>query len=198
MRTGLVPGIWSKLLVVPIFEAKSHMNPLNYRPVSLTLVCCKSMERMVVAWLTKYLESNDILSPHQYGFRSSRSTEDQLLLTYDDVWRWIDEGYVANVVMIDLSKAFDVVSHAVLLSKLESLGISGSLLAWISAFLSGRVMSVCASGCTSSPVDVTSGFPQGSVIGPLLFLIYINHISSGLLCKFKAFADNYKLYLRYS
>ena len=100
--------------------------------------------------------------------------------------------------MLDFSKAFDVVSHAVLLSKLELLGICGSLLAWISAFLSGRVMSVCVSGCMSSLVDVTSGVPQGSVLGPLLFLIFINHVSSGLLCKFKAFADDYKLYSRYS
>jgi hypothetical protein len=198
MRTGLVPGIWSKSLVVPIFKAKSHTDSLNYRPVSLTLVCCKSMERMVVARLTEYLEINDILSPHQYGFRSGRSTEDQLLLTYEDVGRWVDEGYVSDVIMLDFSKAFDVVSHAVLLSKLELLGICGSLLAWISAFLSDRVMSVCVSGCMSSPVDVTSGVPQGSVLGPLLFLIYINHVSSGLLCKFKAFADDYKLYLRYS
>ena len=85
-----------------------------------------------------------------------------------------------------------------LLSKLESLGVGGSLLAWISAFLSVRVMSVSVSGRLSSPVDVTSGVPQGSVLGPLLFLIYINHISSGLACRFKAFADDYKLYLGYS
>ena len=198
MRTGIIPVAWSRSVVVPIFKAKSHTDPLNYRPVSLTSVCCKSMERIVASRLTEYLESNNILSSHQYGFRSNRSTEDQLLLTYDDVGRWIDEGYVVDVIMLDFSKAFDVVSHGVLLSKLESLGVGGLLLAWISAFLSGRVMSVSVSGRLSSPVDVTSGVPQGSVLGPLLFLIYINHISDGLACKFKAFADDYKLYLGYS
>ena len=197
LRTGAVPEVWGESLVVPIFKAKSHTDPLNYRPVSLTSVCCKAMERIVVSQLTEYLESNNILSPHQYGFRKNRSTEDQLLLTYDDVGRWTDEGYVVDVILLDFSKAFDVVSHAVLLSKLESLGVCNPLLAWICAFLSGRVMSVCVGSSMSSPVDVTSGVPQGSVLGPLLFLIYINHISSGLSCRFKAFADDYKLYLRY-
>lgn len=197
MRTGLVPEIWSKSVVVPIFKAKAHTDPLNYRPVSLTSVCCKSMERIVASKLADYLEENDILSSHQYGFRRNRSTEDQLLLTYDDVGRWMDGGDVVDVILLDFSKAFDVVNHSVLLSMLQSLGVGGRLLTWIFAFLSGRMMSVCVDGCHSRPVEVTSGVPQGSVLGPLLFLVYINYVANDLSCSYKAFADDFKLYLKY-
>ena len=104
MRMGTVPDVWSKSIVVPIFKAKLHTDPLNYRPVSLTLVCCQLMERIVVSQLTEYLESSNILSSQQYGFWRNHSTEDQLLLTYNDVGRWVDERYIVDVIMLDFSK----------------------------------------------------------------------------------------------
>jgi hypothetical protein len=198
MQSGVLPAIWRESVVVPIFKGKSHCDPLNYRPVSLTSVCCKSMERIVVDQLVDYLEYNNILSCHQFGFRKGRSTEDQLLLTYSDVCCWVDEGSIVDVVLLDFSKAFDVVHHAVLLSKLRALGVQGKLLDWIGAFLSNRVMAVCVDGVTSGNVEVTSGVPQGSVLGPILFLVYINFVSHGLSCCHKAFADDYKLYLKFS
>ena len=194
----LFRSVGSQSEVVPIFKAKSHCDPLNYRPVSLTSVCCKVMEKMVVAELMGYLETNNILSPEQYGFRRSRSTEDQLLLTYNELSMWFDEGLVVDLALLDYSKAFDVVHHLILLLMLQSLGVSGRLLEWIAAFLSNRVMRVCVDGATSDQVPVTSGVPQGSVLGPILFLVYINHVSSGLQCGYKAFADDYKLYVKYS
>jgi hypothetical protein len=195
--SGVLPDMWKQSLVIPLYKSKSRYDPLNYRPVSLTSVCCKSMERVLASYLTEYLESNDILSPHQFGFRRHRSTEDQLLLTYADVAEWVDEGMVVDVVLLDFSKAFDVVSHVVLLSKLQDLGVVESLIRWIHSFLTGRTMSVGVDGCASTTREVRSGVPQGSVLGPILFLVYINSVTSGVVSSFKAFADDYKLYLRF-
>ena len=198
LRTGLVPAVWKMSLVVPLFKKSSHADPRNYRPVSLTSVCCKVMEKLVVLQLRDFLEDNGLLSQCQYGFRKNRSTEDQLLLTYNDVVSWMDMGYVVDVLLLDFSSAFDVVNHVVLMCMLRSIGLGDRLLEWIHAFLSNRSMSVCVERAQSRPVEVTSGVPQGSVIGPLLFLIYVNHISAELTCHYKAFADDYKLYLHFS
>ena len=195
---GILPETWKKSSVVPIFKSKSRYDPSNYRPVSLTSICCKTMERVIAAQLVTFLENNNLLSSNQYGFRQNRSTEDQLLLTYGDVASWVDCGSVVDVVFLDFSKAFDVVCHTVLLQKLRSIGLPDLLLTWVHCFLVGRTMRVSCGGCSSREVAVLSGVPQGSVLGPLLFLIYINHVSSGISSCFKAFADDYKLYLKFS
>ena len=123
-----------------------------------------------------------------------RSTSDQLLLVYSEVSRQVDEGGVVDVLLFYYSKAFDVVRHDILIAKLHCLGVQGSTLQWISSFLSGRLMRVAVKGSLSKPRKVDSGIPQGSVLGPLLFLIYINHIASHLSCLYKIFADDLKIY----
>ena len=145
--------------------------------------------------LNRYLSSNSLLVGEQFGFRSGHSTSDQLLLTYNDISLGLDSGYVVDLVFFDFSKAFDKVSHSVLLTKLLKIGISQQLLMWIRCFLTSRVMQVRVSSVVSDPVPVTSGVPQGSVLGPILFLIYVNHVVTNLKCNYKIFADDVKLYL---
>ena len=193
--TSLIPREWTTSRIIPIFKKGSRSDPLNYRPISLTSVCCKTMERIVADRLVGYLEENGILSREQFGFRKGMSVEDQLLLTYNDISKWVDQGFVVDLVFFDFSKAFDVVNHAIMLIKLKSLGVSDYFLDWINAFLTDRTMGVAVGGEESGSRPVGSGVPQGSVLGPILFLIYVNFIASGITCSFKIFADDLKLYL---
>ena len=167
---------------------------LNYRPISLTSVCCETMERIVCAHLRDYLESNSLLSENQFGFRAGRSTSDQLLLVYNSISRRVDSGGICDVLLFDFSKAFDIVCHDILLAKLRVVGIDDNLLLWISSFLTNRKMKVSVKGFLSRERDVLSGVPQGSVLGPLLFLVYINNIADQLSTDYKIFADDLKLY----
>ena len=194
LREGVVPEAWKNSTVIPIFKKGTRYDPLNYRPVSLTSVCCKTLERIISQHLTSFLEDAFLLDQNQFGFRAGRSTSDQLLLVYSEVSRQVDEGGVVDVLLFDYSKAFDVVRHDILIAKLHCLGVQGSTLQWISSFLSGRLMRVAVKGSLSKPRKVDSGVPQGSVLGPLLFLIYINHIASNLSCLYKIFADDLKIY----
>ena len=194
LAEGSVPSAWKRSTVIPLFKKGSRYDPLNYRPVSLTSICCKTMERIIVKHLYEYLELNGILSNHQFGFRPGRSVMEQLLLVYDDISTNVDAGRTVDLVLFDYSKAFDVVCHKILIDKLQLLGIDGQLLSWISSFLTDRVMQVCVQGHYSSTKNVNSGVPQGSVLGPLLFLIYINYIGAKLSCSYKIFADDLKLF----
>ena len=191
---GQLPTDWKSSLVTPIFKKGARYDPLNYRPISTTSVCAKTFERILCEDLTFYLESNSILSSNQFGFRANRSTMDQLLLVYDNVSRLMDAGAVVDLILFDFSKAFDVVIHDLLLAKLKCLGIGGNLLQSIQSFLTNRTMSVGIQGQVSQARPVLSGVPQGSVLGPLLFLVYINSIASGLSCNYKIFADDLKIY----
>ena len=191
---GQLPSAWKASLVTPIFKKGARYDPLNYRPISTTSVCGKTFERILCEDLTNYLESNSILSPNQFGFRANRSTMDQLLLVYDNVSKSVDMGGVVDLVLLDFSKAFDVVIHDILIAKLHCLGIQGNFLRSIKSFLINRTMRVGVQGQASKPRPVLSGVPQGSVLGPLLFLVYINSIASGLSCNYKIFADDLKVY----
>ena len=213
LEEGEVPSLWKTSRVIPIFKKGPRYDPLNYRPISLTSICSKMMERAVASHIWEYLDNNNIITTNQFGFRAGRSTADQLLLVYDDVSRATDEGQISDVVLFDFSKAFDVVPHDILLEKLRWLGFSNdrhattvppneasgaSLLSWIQSFLTGRCMHVSVNGANSSPRPVRSGVPQGSVLGPILFLIFINSIASSLSSSYKIFADDLKIYASFS
>ena len=194
LEEGSLPDAWKKSLVVPIFKKGLRLDPLNYRPVCLTSVCCKRLERKLSDHIYEYLSSSSLLSSHQFGFRPGFSSSEQLLLVYEEVSAGVDKGNTVDVVLFDYSKAFDVVPHSILLNKLKLLGFDRDILRWISSFLTDRLMEVGVKDKHSTPRTVTSGVPQGSVLGPLLFLIYINHIGSQLSCRYKIFADDLKIY----
>ena len=196
MEEGVLPSQFKLARVSPIYKGKgSRSEPLNYRPISLTSVCCKTMERLVAQALFDFFELHNILTSAQFGFRPGRSTLDQLLLVYNKVTSWYDASQTVDVILFDFLKAFDRVNHRLLIKKLRQLGVSGFLLDWIHHFLTGRRMCVSVGGCSSSWTDVESGVPQGSVLGPLLFLVFVNHLVAGLDCKFMLFADDLKIYL---
>ena len=198
LEEGVLPVEWLNALIVPIYKKSVRNDPLNYRPISLTSVPCKVLEKIIVQHLLEFLESNSLLSPHQFGFRSGHSTNDQLIVTYNDITGFIDSRLVVDLVFFDYSKAFDTVRHVVLIQKLFDIGVCQQILSWIECFLRERSMQVKVSGSISESRSVKSGVPQGSVLGPLLFLIYVNHTISNLECHYKIFADDTKLYLSYS
>ena len=194
LNEGILPDAWKLSRVVPIFKEGSKASPLNYRPVSMTSMPCKVMERILVDHIVEYLEENSLLANGQFGFRQGRGVEDQLLLMYGEVVNRVDSGEVVDVVYLDFSKAFDVVNHEVMIEKLALLGFSPQILSWVRAFLVGRRMFVSVGSGDSALNLVKSGVPQGSVLGPLLFLIYVNTLAAGLNCKWYAYADDFKLY----
>ena len=190
-----VPSLWKTSNVSPIYKKGAHSDPLNYRPISLTSVCCKTMERILANKLNEYLTDHDLLSNSQFGFRSGRSVQDQLLLTYDFISDQYDQKKIVELILFDFSKAFDLIPHAIIIEKLSLLGFRDPVLGWIADFLRGRDMRVVIAGCSSSSKPVTSGVPQGSVLGPLLFIIFINHLIHDLQSFAGMFADDLKIYL---
>ena len=162
LSSGTLPTEWKVSEVFALFKKGKKSDPLNYRPVSLTSVCCKVMERMIQHHVMTYINQNSLLSDKQFGFRAGRSTEDQLLLAYADVIDSVDRGDSIDMVYLEFSKAFDQVSHGVLLTKLGRLGFSQQILNWIASFLTDRRMCVSVRGCRSRVVEVLSGVPQGS------------------------------------
>ena len=142
----------------------------------------------------KHLESNNLLCETQYGFRNKHSCESQLLTTIDDFGKVMNDKLQVDIGILDFSKAFDKVPHARLLQKIDFYGIRGKLLSWIRSFLSNRLQRVVVDGSFSSPSEVTSGVPQGSVLGPTLFLLYINDLDSGIRSSVRLFADDCLIY----
>ena len=191
---GVLVDDWKTAHVKPLFKKGSRDSPGNYRPISLTCIPCKMMERIVRDGLVNYMNSNKLFSNSQYGFRSLRSCALQLLEVMEKWTEWIDEGKNFDCIYFDFKKAFDTVAHERLLVKLKSYGIDGKLLTWIEAFLFHRKQCVIVNDNKSNWSEVSSGIPQGSVLGPTLFLIYINDIETEIQSIIRLFADDTKLF----
>ena len=193
---GQLPEDWKLAYVTPIFKKGSKSSVNNYRPVSLTSIVCKTLEKIVREEMIKHLINNNLISEHQHGFVPGRSCTTQLLEAMDQWTNILDDNGSIDIVYMDYMKAFDSVPHRRLLLKLSSSGVKANVLSWVKDFLSNRKQRVVINGVKSSEANVTSGIPQGSVLGPLLFVIYINDLPRDLKTNAKMFADDTKLYVR--
>ena len=193
-KTGKLPSDWKKANAVPVFKKGSKQLPVNYRPVSLTCICCKLMEHIIVSQISRHLDDNNILNKNQHGFRRGLSCETQLVEFVHELHQGTIKGGQVDAIVMDFSKAFDKVAHNRLMHKLDKYGIQGNTAAWIKDFLSERTQQVVVDGEFSGQVPVTSGVPQGSVLGPVLFLLFINDITEGVTSDMRLFADDTIIY----
>lgn len=194
LELGKLPTDWRCANITPLFKKGNRDIAGNYRPVSLTSIVCKTMEHIICSHIRKHLDNLGILSPFQHGFRKGHSCESQLQLTMHHLNKLYDKNTQVDIAVLDFSKAFDVVPHRRLLRKLELYGINGNIHAWIAAFLQDRTQSVVVDGDSSNPVKVESGVPQGTLMGPLLFLLHINDLPQHVTSFVRLFADDCLLY----
>ena len=193
-----VPTDWKKANITPIFKKGSKQSPGNYRPISLTSIPGKILESIVKREITKHLEQNNLIYETQHGFRSGKSCLTNLLEYLEYVSNEMDNRNPVDVIYLDFSKAFDKVPHKRLIEKVKSLGIGRNLAAWIENWLTKREQRVVLNGSQSKWATISSGVPQGSVLGPLLFLIYVNDMEKNIDTQISKFADDTKLFGRAS
>ncbi len=196
--TGHVPDILKVAKIIPIYKKSEPYLPSNYRPISILSVLHKILEKLTYSRLYKFLTKYDILFQYQFGFRQQHSTVMALIEIVDRIRTTADAGSAVAGLYVDLSKAFDTVDHVKLLYKLEHYGIRGLPLKWFESYLKNRKQYTSVNGVKSSLSTVQYGVPQGSVLGPLLFLIYVNDINNCVdkqYAEIRLFADDTNVFI---
>ena len=194
LATGRVPDYWKLANITPVFKKGERFKACNYRPVSLTCICSKMMEHIVVSQMMDHFDHHNILTDCQHGFRERRSCETQLINLTQELHQSLEDQEQVDMVVLDFSKAFDKVPHQRLMKKLWNYGVRGSTHQWIQSFLIGRQQRVIVEGELSDWVPVESGVPQGTVLGPVLFLAYINDLPKSVTSNVRLFADDCVVY----
>ena len=194
LDTGKLPLSWSQANIAPIFKKGDRSLAENYRPISLTSICCKILEHIIFTNIMNHFDCYTVLTDRQHGFRSKHSTESQLIITTQDLAQSLNKKLQVDMIILDFSKAFDTVPHNRLLNKLDRYGIRNKTHTWISNFLKYRKQRVVIGGEHSTWTQVMSCVPQGTVLGPLLFLTYINDLPNNINSSIRLFADDCVLY----
>ena len=176
INSGIFPSQWKTAKVIPLLKSGDSLNPKNYRPVAMLPILSKVLEKVVFCQVSEYMEENGLMHPNHHGFRRNHSTATCLIQLYD---RWVaalEEKKFTGVCYLDLSAAFDVVNHSLLVEKLSLYGFDKKSIKWIKSYLKDRKQAVCIEGKLSKVLSVTSGVPQGSILGPLFYTIFTNEL----------------------
>ena len=193
LRLGIFPGDWKLANIVPIFKRGKRDSVENYRPISLLSAISKVLERFVLASLRDYI--SHLISRNQHGFLAGRSCVTQLISVLHYIGGQLDAGKQINIIYLDTSKAFDKVGHTNLLGRLQQYGISGKRHDWFRSYLQGRKQQITVVGATSQELPVTSGVPQGSLPGPILFLLFVDDLPNTVkISRVACYADDTKIF----
>ena len=195
LNSESLPAHWLQALITPIFKKGSKTLAENYRPVSLTCILCKVLEKLIILIIIKHIKENEFASQRQHGFTKGKSVTTNLLEVMNIWSEALMHGIPVDVLYLDYQKAFDSVPHLRLLEQVKSFGIEGKACSWLKAFLSNRTQKVRVNGSESKWAPVLSGIPQGSILGPILFSLFVNDLPNEIQSLISLFADDTKIYI---